>query len=105
MPTATTYLTIEEITYGDPVERDLLDDLLELDLVDYRRAGPTEVVRVAEHHCEDLRAMLRLATVLGVNPAGVATIMHMRRRQSALQRELRALRQEAAAYRALRGPR
>ena len=89
-----TYLRIEEITYGEPVPQDVLEGLLELELVEYRRepAQPREVVLVSERDAEALRAMLRLATVLEVNPAGVETIMHMRRRMAEMQRELRRLR-------------
>ena len=89
-----TYLRIEEITYGEPVPADLLEQLLDLELVEYRRepAEPRAVVLVSERDAESLRAMLRLATVLEVNPAGVETIMHMRRRMREMQGELRRLR-------------
>ena len=94
-----TYLRIEEITYGEPVPADVLDELLALDLVAYRRepAAPREVVLVSERDAEALRAMLRLATVLEVNPAGVETIMHMRGRMTAMRAELRRLRRLEAA--------
>ena len=89
-----TFLRIEEITYGEPVPADLLEQLLDLELVEYRRepAEPRAVVLVSERDAEALRAMLRLATVLEVNPAGVETIMHMRRRMREMQAELRRLR-------------
>lgn len=89
-----TFLRIEEITYGEPVPAELLEELLELELVEYRRepAEPREVVLVSERDAESLRAMLRLATVLEVNPAGVETIMHMRRRMREMRAELRRLR-------------
>lgn len=96
-----TYLRIEEITYGEPVPAELLEELLALELVEYRRepAAPREVVLVSEGDAENLRAMLRLATVLEVNPAGVETIMHMRRRMADMQAELRRLRRLAGRAR------
>ena len=86
-----TYLRIEEITYGEPIDRDIVDKLLELDIVAYRYPE-RGVVEVAEADCEQLRTMLRLATQLDINPAGIETIMHMRERIRRLQREVRALR-------------
>ena len=95
------YVSIEEVTYGEPVEQQLLDELLELELIQARR-DDREVLLVAEKDCEDLRTMLRLATVLEINPAGVETIMYMRRRMRELQQELRRLRLLERAYAAMR---
>ena len=85
-----TYLLIDQTLLGEPVEVQRLEPLLELELVAYRRE-PTGTYAVAEEHCEDLRTMLRLAYELDINPAGVETIMHMRRRLDHLQREVRRL--------------
>ena len=86
------YLTIQAITYGEGVPAERLEALLGLELVRYRRSAPDAPVEVVEDDCEDLRAMLRLSEDLGINPAGVETIMHMRRRMQSLQEELRRLR-------------
>lgn len=95
------YILLEEVTAGEPVSDGLLEELLALDLVRYRREPPARVL-IEESHCETLRTMLRLATDLGINAAGVETIIHMRGRLSDLQREVRRLRQVEAAYHALR---
>jgi len=97
------YIRIEEVTYGEPIEQRILDELLDLELVDARRESNRHVV-IAETDCEDLRAMLRLATVLDINPAGIETIMHMRRRMATLQAELRRLKALERAYLSMRPP-
>ena len=103
MSETVTYVRLEDLTYGEPVDAELVAELLELELVPYRRApeGPYEI---ADESCEDMRTMLRLSTVLGVNPAGVACIMHMRGRMREMRRELVRLRQaERAALARMRG--
>lgn len=95
------YIRIETALYGEPVEADLLDALLELGLIEYKRQG-AESILIAESNCEDFRAMLRLATELEINPAGVETIMHMRKRMNELNEEIRRLRQLERAYRHIR---
>ncbi len=85
-----TYLVIDQTLLGEPVETTRLQPLLELEIVEYRRE-PTGAFAVAEEHCEDLRTMLRLAYDLEINPAGVETIMYMRRRLDHLQREVQRL--------------
>ena len=91
------YLLIDRDLLGEPVEVDRLEPLLQLELVAYRRE-PSGAYAVAAEHREDLCAMLRLAYDLEINPAGVETIMHMRRRMRALQAEVHRLRR---AYRPL----
>lgn len=95
------YILLEEVTYGEKVPLSLLDELLGLELVDYRRESP-DVIYIAEPHCEVLRTMLRLSTDLSINAAGIETIMHMRQRLTELNREVRRLRQLEAAYHAMR---
>ncbi len=95
------YLLIEEVTYGEPVEHQLLEALLELEFVEVRRE-PSGTLLIAESSCDNLRTMLRLATVLEVNTAGIETIMHMRRRIADLQGELRRLRKLEASYQLMR---
>ena len=87
----TRYIRIEHVVVGTALDRSRLDELLDLDLIDYRRPE-REVVEVAESDCEELRAMLRLRDELEINAAGVAAIVHMRRRVRELQEELRRLR-------------
>ena len=89
------YLIIDRDLLGEPVEVERLEPLLALEIVEFRRE-PTGAFAVAEEHCEDLRTMLRLAYELGINPAGVETIMHMRRRMAQLQAELARLRRHGA---------
>ncbi len=84
------YLLIDATLLGEPVEVTRLQPLLELEIVSYRRE-PTGAFAVAEEHCEDLRTMLRLAYDLDINPAGVETIMYMRRRVAELQHEVQRL--------------
>jgi len=60
-------------------------------LVDAKIIAPEQLV-IAEEDCEEFRAMLRLMVELDINPAGIATIMHMRRRMQSMQTELRRLR-------------
>ncbi len=85
-----TYLLIDQTLLGEPVEPARLRPLLELEIVAYRQE-PTGAYAVAEEHCEDLRTMLRLTYDLDINPAGVETIMYMRRRLDHLQREVQRL--------------
>ena len=85
------YLIIDRDLLGEPVEVERLEPLLALDIVTYRRE-PTGAYAVAAEHREELCAMLRLAYDLDINPAGVETIMHMRRRVRELQAEVQRLR-------------
>jgi hypothetical protein len=85
------YIEIEHVVYGEPLDFDLVDQLLELELIDARREAAQRIL-IAEHDCEEFRAMLRLMVDLQINPPGVATIMHMRRRIQELQTEVRQLR-------------
>ena len=86
------YLLIDRQLLGEPIEIERLEPLLALDIVAYRRE-PTGHYAVAAEHREELCAMLRLAYDLDINPAGVETIMHMRRRMRELQAEVQRLRQ------------
>lgn len=86
------YLIIDRDLLGEPVEIERLEPLLALDIVHYRRE-PSGAYAVAAEHREELCAMLRLAVDLEINPAGVETIMHMRRRVRQLQSEVQRLRQ------------
>ncbi len=88
------YLRIEEVTYGEPVELSVLVPLLELELVDYRVAE-ANVYLISERDLAVVRSMLRLATDLGINPAGIETIMHMRQRITHMQNEINRLRQKS----------
>lgn len=85
------YIQIEHIVYGETVDQQMVEAILELELVDARKSATDQVV-IAEKDCEEFRAMLRLMVELDINPAGIATIMHMRRKMQAMQEELRALR-------------
>ena len=85
------YLLIDRDLLGEPVEVTRLEPILALDLVAYRRE-PNGAYAVAAEHREELCAMLRLAYDLEINPAGVETIIHMRRRMREMQAELTRLR-------------
>ena len=85
------YLLIDRDLLGEPIEVERLEPILRLDIVRYRRE-PSGAYAVAEEHREELCAMLRLAYDLEINPAGIETIMHMRRRVRALQAEVQRLR-------------
>lgn len=91
-----TYLLIDRQLLGEPVEIERLQPLLELEIVSYRREA-TGAFAIAEEHCEDLRTMLRLAYDLDINPAGIETIMYMRRRLAVLQAEIDQLRRLAVS--------
>ncbi len=92
------YLIIDQELLGEVIEIERLEPLLALEIVAFRRE-PSGAFAVAEEHCEDLRTMLRLAYELDINPPGVETIMHMRRRIAELQAEVSRLRRLAALAR------
>ena len=84
------YVVVRHLTGGEPIEDEVLVALLDLEFVRYRRseAGGYEI---ADDDCELFRAMLRMSSVLGINPAGIETIVHMRERMREMQAELRLL--------------
>lgn len=94
-----TYVIIDQYLLGEPIEAERLEPILALEIVSYRRES-SGAFAVAEEHCEDLRTMLRLAYELEINPAGIETIMYMRKRLSEMQTELNYLRRLKDAWRA-----
>ena len=95
------YIQLDQVIFSEPVNADILEELLELGIVAYKRQE-TGMILIARPHCEDFRAMLRLATELEINPAGVATIMHMRKKMERMSSELRRLQRIEKAYQNLR---
>lgn len=85
----TRYITITELCRFHEVE-----DVL---IVEFSDAGFFSIVEtsrgpcIAEAELPTIEAMLRLHTELGINAAGVETIMHMRHKMESLQQELRYL--------------
>ena len=84
------YIQIEHIVDGELVVQQMVKALLDLELLDAQVAAGQ--IAIAEKDCEEFRAMLRLMVELEINPAGIATIMHMRRRMQTMQEEIRQLR-------------
>jgi len=84
------YINVEQLIYGEPIDPRMVEALLELELVDARKAQGQ--VAIADKDCEEFRSMLRLMVELEINPAGIATIIHMRRRMRTMQIELNRLR-------------
>ena len=94
-------ITITEITAYHRVSPDLLDELQQLGLIEIV-PEPEPNVRVEQ--LDALERMLRLHRELGVNPAGIETILHMRLRIEALQRRVRELEAEVRGHEARQLP-
>ena len=90
-------ITITEIIRVHRVRPELLDELQQLGLL---RVQPEPEPCIEDEQLETLERMLRLHRDLGVNPAGIETIQHMRLRVEALQRRVRELEAEVKGLRA-----
>lgn len=84
------YIILEHLVYGEPIDPRMVEALLALELVDARKAQGQ--VAIADKDCEEFRCMLRLMVELEINPAGIATIIHMRRKMEKMQAEITRLR-------------
>ena len=87
---ATRYITVTELCSFHEVEDVLIIELSDSGLFSLVDTGNGPCV--AEADLQIVESMLRLHTDLGINAAGVETIMHMRHKMEVLQRELRYLR-------------
>ena len=94
-------ITITEIIEYHRVPAALLDELQALGLIEII-AEPEP--NVPPDQLDRLERMLRLHRELGVNPAGIETILHMRLRVEALQSRVRELEAELRGYQARQLP-
>lgn len=83
------YVHIREFSDFHGVEVRLVETFIDQGLIncDPRDDGPY----IAEQDIEPLEMMLRLHLELGLNPAGIETVLHMRERIRTLQERLREL--------------
>ena len=83
------YISISEFCDFHGVERSLVEEFVAFGFVE-----PTHVDRepaLRESDLEPLEVAIRLHRDLGVNPAGIETILHMRERVRQMQARLRDL--------------
>lgn len=83
------YISIHEFCEFHGVERSLVEEFVEFGFVE-----PTQVDRepaLRESDLEPLEVAVRLHQDLGVNPAGIETILHMRERLQQMQARMRDL--------------
>jgi hypothetical protein len=81
------YVRLDEALRLAGLPRELVDELLDLHFLHPKPTLDAERV-ISVDELDELRVARRLLDDLGVNPEGVEVILHMRRRQIALQREL-----------------
>jgi hypothetical protein len=83
------YISIREFCEFHGVDRSVVEEFVEFGFVE-----PTQLDRepaLRESDLEPLETAVRLYRDLGVNPAGVETILHMRERLRQLQARMRDL--------------
>jgi chaperone modulatory protein CbpM len=83
------YISIHEFCEFHGVDRSVVEEFVEFEFVE-----PTQLDRepaLRESDLEPLETAVRLYRDLGVNPAGIETILHMRERLRHLQARMRDL--------------
>ncbi len=80
------YITIREFSDFHRIDIEIIEEFAEYGLIEIQdlEEGPC----VEEPAIEELETAVRLHRDLGINPAGIDTILHMRRRLEAMQQEL-----------------
>jgi MerR family transcriptional regulator/heat shock protein HspR len=81
------YVRLEEAVRLAGVRHELLEALLDVELIRPRHTLEQESV-ISQEEANELRVARTLLEELGVNVAGVEIILHMRRRQIDLQRQM-----------------
>jgi MerR family transcriptional regulator/heat shock protein HspR len=84
------YVRLEEAIRRCGLPRPVVDELLEDEVIVPRPTLDEDRV-ISSDEADELRVVTTLMDELGVNVAGVEVILHMRRQQLALRREVDAL--------------
>ena len=90
------YITIREFSSFHDVDVHIVRELADSGLVETLRREEEWCIR--EEDVEPLEMMVRLRRDLGVNPAGIETILHMRRRLEAMRRRVEELERDLRRY-------
>lgn len=90
------YITIREFSSFHDIDVRIVQELVDFGLVETLRREEEWCIRGED--VEPLEMMVRLRRDLGVNPAGIETILHMRRRLETLRRRVEELERDLRRY-------
>jgi MerR family transcriptional regulator/heat shock protein HspR len=94
------YVRLDEAIEVAGLTRELAEELVSDEVIETRATLEQERV-ISSAEADELRVARTLVDELGVNVAGVEVILHMRRRQLELRRELDAVVREIEAVHAV----
>ncbi len=92
------YIKVRELCHFYEVEYEIIEAFHESGLIELEVRAPENDLWIAEEFLEQLEIMIRLHHELDVNIAGIETILHMRSKMIAMQKQMEEMERHLDYY-------